>query len=69
MGEKDRSCETLEMGTGKSSFRQTFGAHGHRSHCIIHGRAAFSITGSLLGSDRNLRSDAINAGRDIGNFS
>ena len=69
MGEKDRSCETLEMGTGKSSFRQTFGAHCHRSDCVIHGRAAFSITGSLLGSDRNPRGDAINARRDIDNFS
>src|SRR2546430_1072076 len=68
MAVKNRSCETLEMGAGKSSVSCTFNSNRHCGDYIARSRASVRITRSLLGCNRHPCRNAINARCDTSNF-
>ena len=65
---KNRSCETLEMGAGKSSVSCTFNSNRHCGDYIARSRASVRITRSLLGCNCHPCRNAINARCDTSNF-
>src|SRR4029453_11265014 len=69
MGEKDRSCEALEMGTAKSSVCHTFNSNGCCGDYLARRRTLIRITRGVLGRDCNARGNAIDSRRDSVDFS
>ena len=65
---KNRSCETLEMGTGKPSVSPTFNSDGDCGDYITRSRASVRITRSLVGCDRHTCGHAINSRCDSVDF-
>jgi hypothetical protein len=68
MHTKNRSRETLEMGTGKPTVGHTFNPNGHCGDYLSCRRAPLRLTRSVLGRHCNARSHAIDTRRDSFNF-